>query len=286
MLKPVVLILSFAISGLLCAADPPPAAQEPKPAEAEVDPDVLRKVRKLIRGTLSEDSVEREKAWNGLKNMGNLAVPGLLGLYRQKETTAEMVRSILIALGDSKDPRAGPALVELLGNKEAAIRRDAARSLGDTGYHEGVAALEKIWTDGKEDEEVRLFAAVAGAKLGNSKSLDVLAALAKSEKAEIRSRAIFGLGKQGGVTQIGAIEGALGDSESSVREDAVEALRLLHRREAWGPLVKATGDADYRIRAAAMDALGELTGAKVEANSRAWQEWWAKQDKKPEKVKE
>src|SRR5260221_13977748 len=119
------LIFSLAFPGLWAPADPPPVAPEPKPAEAEVDPDVLRKVRKLIRGTLAEDSAEREKAWNGLKNMGNLAVPGLLGLYRQKDTTVEMVRSILIALGDSKDPRAGPALVELLGNKEPSIRRDA-----------------------------------------------------------------------------------------------------------------------------------------------------------------
>ena len=259
----------------LLAAEPDPA---PVPATAEsVDPDVLRKVRKLVKGTLSEIEGERETAWKGLKDMGNLAVPGLLGLYHQKETTPEMVRSILIAFGDSKDMRAGPALVEMLESKEPSIRRDAARSLGESGYPAGRKALEKVAGNEKEDEEVRLFAAVAAAKLGGESGLAVLAALLKSAKPEIRSRAVFGLGKHGGVAQVPVIESALGDSERDVREDAIGALRALGKKECWGPLVKATADNDYKIRSAAMDALQELTKAHVDNTPKAWQEWWAKQ---------
>ena len=260
------------------AGEPKPAAQE------EIDPDVLRKVRKLINGTLSEDTAEREKAWSEIKNMGNLVVPGLLGLYRQKETTPGMMRSIVIALGDSKDKRAGSALAEMLTSKEASVRRDAARAMGDSGYRDGKPALEAIAADEKEDGDVRLFAAVAGAKLESEKSLDTLTMLLKQSKPEIRSRAVFALGKYGGLKQAPAIEKALEDSDSSVREDAVEALRLLGKKPAWGGLVKATSDEDYKVRNAAMNALKELTGETKE-NAKGWQEWWEEEKKKPETLK-
>lgn len=261
-------------------------AGEPKTvAQEDIDPDVLRKVRKLINGTLSEETAEREMAWSEIKNMGNLVVPGLLGLYRQKETTAGMMRSIVIALGDSKDKRAGSVLAEMLTSKEASVRRDAARALGDSGYQDGRVALEAIAADEKEEAEVRLFAAVAGAKLGSEKAHEQLNALLKSTKPEIRSRSVFALGKYGGLKQAPAIEKALDDADSSVREDAVEALRLLGKKPAWGGLVKATGDEDYKVRNAAMNALKELTGETKE-NSKGWKDWWEEEKKKPETVKE
>jgi len=281
-----VLILCFSISSLQAAEPaPPPARQE------ELDPDVLRKIRKLIQGTLSEETAEREKAWTALRNMGNLSVPGLVGVYRLKETTPEMMRSIMIALGDSKDPRAGPALVEMLQAKSALVRRDVARALGDSGYKEAIPALEKLAAASAEEEMVRLFAAVAGAKMGSEPAVDALKILLKSEDAQVRSRAVFALGKHGGLKQVQAIESALDDNERDVREDAVEALRLLQKKPAWGALVKATKDSDYKVRNNAMDALKELSGEKIEAKPELWQEWWAKEKEKPEpaekeKVKE
>jgi HEAT repeat protein len=259
-------------------------AEEPK--DDEVDADVLRKVRKLIDGTLSTEEADREKAWKSLADMGNLAVPGLLGFYRQKTTTPKQMGSILIALEDSKDPRAGSALVELMGSDVASIRRDAARAIGKSGFKEGRDALEKVASNPKEDEEVRLFAATALAKLGSEDGHKVLAELIKSSRPEIRSRAVFNLGDNGGIKYVADIEKTLEDSDSSVREDAVEALRHIKKRDAWSGLVKATADSDYKIRNAAMDALKQLTGEKFDA-PQGWQDWWKKQnEKKDEKSKE
>ena len=120
--------------------DTPPTP--PTPAEEPLDPDVLRKVRKLIKGTLAEDAKEREKAWNDIKEMGNLVTPGLVELCKLKETTPAMSQSILIALGDSKDPRAGPALVELLKSPQPFVRKGAARAMGDCLYKAGLSQLE------------------------------------------------------------------------------------------------------------------------------------------------
>jgi HEAT repeat protein len=269
----IAMVLCTAMAGSAVAAGEDPV----KPKEEEIDPDVLRKVRKLINGTISADTAEHEAAWKGLKDMGNLAVPGLLGLYRQKETTPEMIRSILIALGDSKDPRAGPALLEVLASKDAMVRRDAARAIGDSNYKPGVKPLEKVATDPKEEEEVRLFAAVGAAKIGSETALQVLESLMETKRPENRSRAVFALGKYGGLPQLTVISKALADSDQSVREDAVEALRLMgkNQKQAWGFLVKATEDEDYKVRNNAMDALRELTDQKFE-QPKQWQEWWPK----------
>jgi HEAT repeat protein len=257
----------------LAAGEPtPPAKDEP------IDPDILRKVRKLVQGTLAEDEAAREKAWTELRSMGNLAVPGLLGLYRQPETTPAMMRSILICLGDSKDPRAGPALLEMMRSKETSVRRDAARALGDSGWKDSVSALDALAANEKEEPEVRLFAGVAAAKMGSSKAIEVLAGFLQQQKPEIRSRAVFALGKYGGVSQISQLTKALDDEDQSVREDAVEALRGVGKKEVYPALVKATADGNYKVRNSAMDALKELTGEKLET-PQAWREWMAKNSK-------
>jgi HEAT repeat protein len=250
-----------------------------EPAE-KVDAEVLAKVRKLVSDTLSTDNATRERGWNGLKNMGNLAVPALEALCHQQETTPEMLRNLLIALGDAKDPRAVPALTELLASKDARIRRDAARALGDSGCREAAPALDKMAADVGEQEDVRLFAAVAGARLGSAPALKVLAELARSPHAETRSRAVFALGKYGGVQQLAPVEQALDDSDRDVREDAVAALRLMAQKEAWGPLVHATADSDYKVRNSAMEALRELTKQQIGNDPAAWKAWWAKAQQK------
>src|ERR1700759_2560869 len=180
----------------------PTWADDPAPTTAgsdqEIDPDVLRKVRKLINGTISEDAEERDKSWGGLKDMGNLAVPGLVALSRRESTTGGMMASIILALGDAKDPRAAPALIKLLEHTDPTVRQNTARALGDSGNTTASAALQKLAESPTESEEVRLFAATSGMRLGNDPCAVVLAKLAASKRPEMRSRAIFNLGKFGG----------------------------------------------------------------------------------------
>ena len=266
---------------LFCCCALHAAAEEPAPASSSastetVDPDVLRKVRKLIRGTLSEDNAERDKSWTDIRDMGNLITPGLLEIARDKATPQPMLRSILIALGDSKDPRSGPALLELLASNDVNIRKGAARALGDSGYKSGVIQLEAMGSNPKEDDEVRLFAAASAAKLGSAPALEHLKTLMKSPQPEIRSRAVFALGKFGGIAQVDAVAAALKDADVSVREDAVEALHRIKNRKAQGALIDAISDADFHVRNAAMQALRDTTHQKFENEAKAWQDWWAK----------
>ncbi len=252
---------------------------------AKVHPETLRKVRRLIRGTLKEDEEDRLKAWSGIKDMGNLAVPGLLELYRSKSTTSRMARSILTAFSESKDPRAGPALLEVLDGKEhqdPLLLRDAARAIEDSNFKGALPSLVRHASDEKQDEEVRLFCARAAAKLGAPEGLVQLAQVLKSADAGTRSRAVFAIGRYGAEPQVAILASALKDKDRDVREDAVEGLRRIGtrlkggaRESVYGPLVRALADTDYKVRNGAMDILRSMTKQKFE-DPKEWREWWAK----------
>jgi len=254
---------------------------QPEPAKAtlaeETDGDVVRKVRKLIQATIAADDAERVKGWQGLKEMGNLAVPALIALYRKPGLTPAMLESVLIALGDSKDPRAGPALLELLAFKDAQVKVGAARALGDSGYKEALPALETLAANAEEDEDVRLHAATAGARMGSEKAITALQQLAVSPNAATRSRAIFTLGKHGGAAQLAAIRKGLEDTDRGVREDTVQALTEIGE-PALDALIAALNDSDYRVRASVMDGLRHVTKQRFDKPDE-WRDWCAKRSK-------
>jgi HEAT repeat protein len=232
---------------------------EGQPAEEVIPEEVMRKIRRLIRATLSEDGEERDEGWKQLRNMGNLAVPGLAAVARHKDTTPEMLDSLMIALGDSKDPRAGPALAGLLQSTNPLVKQGAARAIGDSGYKDAVAGLERLASDPTEEEEVRLFAAIAAAKFKSDAGYDALKFLATSERPATRTRSVFALGKYGGKPFVSVLAAALDDSEAVVRADAVEALRLVGGDEAKVALARAMSDTDHRVRGAALAGLRGLT---------------------------
>ncbi|MBE7467156.1 MAG: HEAT repeat domain-containing protein [Planctomycetes bacterium] len=261
------------------AAKAEPAQAVPAPAEAAVteepaDPDMVRKVKRLIRATLEEEKEARDAAWKELREMGNLIVPGLVALFRAEGTTDDEVRSILIALGDSKDPRSGPALVEVLEHKNPKIRRDAARALGNSKYKAAVPALAKHFDAAGEDEDVRLYAAIAAAQLGSDTGYGALKALMGSEQEAVRTRAVFALGQHGGKARAADVALALKDSSPMVRKDAADILRRMKAETVTGALVEACGDEDYKVRAEIVKALKELTGQSHDTPE-DWKKWWS-----------
>lgn len=227
--------------------------------EEVVSDDVMRKIRRLIRATLSEDGEERDEGWKQLRNMGNLAVPGLAAVARHKDTTPEMLNSLMIALGDSKDPRAGPALAGLLKSKNPLVLQGAARAIADSGYKDALPGLEGLASDPTQEEEVRLFAAIAAAKFQSAVGFDALKFMATSDRPATRTRSVFALGKYGGKPYVSTLAAALDDSEAVVRADAIEALRHAGGDEAKVALARAMCDPDHRVRAAALAALRGLT---------------------------
>lgn len=257
------------------AAKAEPVAPAAAPAvEEPADPDMVRKVKRLIRATLEEEKEARDAAWKELREMGNLIVPGLVALFRAEGTTDDEVRSILIALGDSKDPRSGPALVEVLEHKNPKIRRDAARALGNSKYKAAVPALAKHFDAAGEDEDVRLYAAIAAAQLGSDTGYGALKALMSSQQEAVRTRAVFALGQHGGKARAADVALALKDASPMVRKDAADILRRMKAETVTGALVEACGDEDYKVRAEIVKALKELTGQSHDTPE-DWKKWWS-----------
>ena len=71
-----------------------------------------------------------------------------------------LLRNVCVALGNVRDTRAVPALVEALGSDESMVRGHAAWALGRIGGREAKHTLEKA-LDGEGDEGVREELAVA-----------------------------------------------------------------------------------------------------------------------------
>jgi HEAT repeat protein len=256
----------------------------------ETDPDVLRKVRRLVEGTLDSNDETQKKAWTELKDMGNLATPALATLAQQKDVSAPALNTLLIALGDSKDPRSAGALLTLLHAEKNSVRKLAARALGQSKSAAALKPLEELAADPSTDEDLRYVAAVASAKLKSEKAGEALRVLANSKSPAIRARAVFAMGKYCAKLEpartVAAVQGLLNDPEDNVREECVNALRLAGGRAAQGALIKALDDDNFRIRGAAMDALRELTLQKFGNDTKAWKDWWAKNKKNRFEIEE
>ncbi len=138
-------------------------------------------------------------------------------------------------LGDLRDARGIPPLVELLSNASAGIRERVVDSLSSIGKVEGEAVV-----------------------------LAMLPAL-RSEDTPLRNAACEVLRNVGepSVTHLGKL---LGDDDKDVRKFAVDVLALIASPSAGETLTKALDDMNINVAAAAAEALGQIRcGPAVEA---------------------
>ena len=135
------------------------------------------------------------------------------------------------------------------------------------------------------DEDLRLVAAIACAKLKSEKAPELLRALSASKDPGNRARAVFALGKYSPPGQelktVGALKPFFSDPEDSVREECVNALRLVGGKASAASLIEMLSETNFKIRAAAMDALRELTQKKFGNDPKEWKDWWEAEGKNP-----
>ncbi len=258
--------------------DPAPA-KDPKPETPEVvkaSKESVVKVKRLLRRWNSAVAEEREEAWQGLKDMGDLATPALIQVV--KSGKPEQRRFAIVAIGLLRDKLGAPALRAALADKDAAVRWNAARALGEVGDAGAKNLLARAIKEDK-DPEVRYHAAYALASLGGKEAFAHFKARLKSEKAEDRSRAVRALGKYGKGKYVPELTAAMNDKDARVRRAAIIQLDRSRRKEAVPGLIAALGDDDYRVRKRARSALERLTRKEFGADQAKWQEWWKKAGK-------
>jgi HEAT repeat protein len=167
------------------------------------------------------------------------AVPVLVGLFPDREA--------MRAVGEFKQKGAPavPDLIELLSHADAAVRRQAVRTLGRIGKS-ALAALPALIERVQRDPEpsVREFAA---AVLGEFDSI--------MDSADERHPAASEI--------LPALVKALGDSDGKVRLESVRALGRMEERAAAAldEVSALANDAEWPVRKEAMEAARKI-GAK------------------------
>ena len=214
----------------------------------------------------------------------------------------EVKRRAAIALGRLRDPEAVPLLVELLKSSSAAVRVEAAFSLGQLGEpyisrallaHLAeeqdlevrltlIEALSKVAVDttlddvgaalaGLLDDDipiVRAETALAIARLGHRGYRQTdwgarLAALLQDDGVEVRWRAAYALMRLADSSTARALRVALKDRSPRVRMQAARALGAIHDEQAVESLVAvAHEDGDWRVRVDATTAVGKIIAAE------------------------
>jgi len=166
------------------------------------------------------------------------------------------IRANAIAfMTDVKDPGATKVLVGLLATAKPESQTLILRSLGARGDKSACAAVTKAASS--QDAGVRSAALEALGLVGGAASVELLVKAAGTEQAARGSLVrIKGDGVEANLIK------AVSTGENKVRVEAIRAVRQRGCKQAAAALFKAAGDTDATVRREAIAALGTLAGAK------------------------
>jgi HEAT repeat protein/beta-lactamase regulating signal transducer with metallopeptidase domain len=201
-----------------------------------------------------------EEASKTLGYYGSIAVDPLLQALGSGR--AETRLDAATALGRTRSPRAVQPLSAALGDPSAGVRHMAAWALGTIGDASALDAVTRATKD--EDEEVRNMASWAQTKLKLAEppkggtSAETLRTDLDHKDYRVRQNAVHALGASADPRTLDALLEALNDSYYGVRLEAAVALSRSEDPRARKALLGALNkDSDYRIRAQAVEALGQ-----------------------------
>ncbi|MCE2805231.1 MAG: HEAT repeat domain-containing protein [Gemmataceae bacterium] len=183
--------------------------------------------------------------------------PSLAGLAAQPPVDIARLREMLLDRGQPRlQNQAALALIQVhSGEAEALIRQ----------------GLEQA-----EDNE--MFLALASAIRFNRdlRFTDELVKALSSNKTAIRQGASQALSVLAEPRVIEKLSKLLEDpaTETSIAQAVAFTLGASGRKQSVPPLIKALGNDSDKLRQAASDALGDLTGQKFGLDSDRWNQWW------------
>lgn len=175
----------------------------------------------------------------------------------KKDSSVELQKQIIVALGKIGDNKALDAILSILDSPYPDIRKHAAEALGNLGDERAVPSLvEKLADIGPE---VRNASAYALGKIGDKQAVSPLLGMLKEKDPELRITAVYALGTLKAPQAISPLINMLDDDNPWVRKCAAEALGKSGDKRAIEVLVNKLNDIDPEVRRIAAGALGILS---------------------------
>lgn len=211
-----------------------------------------RAVIPLVSMLRDGDRSVREAAKGALAAIGEPSVPALgLCLSDPQLEVQEAASSILASIADE---RVLAPLIDSLGNRDWIVRMHAAKALGRIGNSSSVASLIPLLQD--KVKAVREETATTLAAIGTAAVPALLDALTHAEWL-VRLHAVEALGKMRSPEAVEPLLSVLfNDPDTAVREDTVRALGMIGDPRALDFLVVAMKQPG--LRPLAVEAMGQI----------------------------
>jgi HEAT repeat protein len=176
-----------------------------------------------------------------------------------------VVRNVADLVGELRLESAVPALTKQLDHPDERVRKQVALALAKIGTRSAAEPLRRVLRD--RSSEVRRQAALGvGGKTASALAMPLVVALEEEKDPEVVRELVLALGRIGSPDAVQALikiaqpSGRLfGRKPSALRVTAVEALRVAGTPTAIGTLQNLSNDSDKQVRAAARQALSELS---------------------------
>jgi cyclophilin family peptidyl-prolyl cis-trans isomerase/HEAT repeat protein len=168
---------------------------------------------------------------------------------------------VAYALQRVEDPRAAPALLQLLGTQGKVTRAFAARGLGTLKHTSAVKPLMALLEPGaKSGLEVSVAAVRALAAIGAPEGAMPLIRIAGEGAAHpnLRLEAVGGLGELKAPEGLAPVQDLMTDDWPSMRAAALRAASTIDQESFVAVLAGMSADPHWRVRAALADILGTL----------------------------
>ena len=214
--------------------------------EAEVFAELLSGYSIAVRGS------PRERIAAYFERTG--AVDEQLGLLRSARNWKRATAAF--ALGDMGSPRAVPALLDALHDKDADVRGAAARSLGRLGSDEGIEPLVTAAVEQRVPRDVTMLALL---DLGPP-AVPRLLELTEHPEPRVRATAVELVGHLGEAGDAEGLPVLMRDTAAEVRAATAGALGRLGAAAARDALIEALDDRVSSVRVASAGALGQIGG--------------------------
>lgn len=221
----------------------------------------LRNYIKLMEANIHNVSEIAKKALKDYKDR-TLVISELSVFIKSEDAPYASIR----LLGEFKDQRGLPILIDTIKNKKTSVRSIAIDAIGDLGNKEAVGILLEILVDPKEYAGTRDHAARALGRLGDKKAVGPLIDVLKNkmENKDVRIGAAVALGNIRDKRAVEPLIDVLKDKREDIwlRVGAVSALGEIGDKRAIDSIQAALKDPSDYVRNAAQSALSKIKVVK------------------------